>query len=135
MTDQAQLQRAIQAAEDQLAQALASRNVATLLTRYTDDIHLMPHGTPTLVGKAAVGAYFEEVFRLGICGAQFETVSVEGAGDEAREIGRYTLYAGPSQDERVVAQQGRYLVIWRKVEGEWLLHWDMFNAEQVETQV
>lgn len=134
MTDQAQLQSAIQAAEDRLAQALASRNVATLLTRYTDDIHLMPHGTPTLVGKVAVGTYFEEVFRLGICGAQFETVSVEGAGDEAREIGRYTLYAGPSQDERVVAQQGRYLVIWRKVGGEWLLHWDMFNAEQVETQ-
>ncbi|GHC53240.1 hypothetical protein GCM10010096_26910 [Alcaligenes pakistanensis] len=132
MRDQAELQLAIQAAEDKLALALSSRDVATLLKRYTDEIHLMPHGVPTLVGKVAVGAYFEEVFRMGVCGAQFETLTVEGEGDEAREVGRYTLYAGASQAARVVAQQGRYLVIWRKVAGEWLLHWDMFNAEQAE---
>ena len=134
MSTQTELHQAIQAAEDKLAQALASRDVATLLKRYTDEIHLMPDGVPTLVGKVAVGAYFEEVFRMGICGAQFESLSVEGAGDEAREIGRYTLYAGASQAEQVVAQQSRYLVIWRKVAGEWLLHWDMFNAEQAQAQ-
>ena len=132
MPDQAGLKAAIQAAENKLAQALASRDVATLLTRYTEQIHLMPHGVPTLVGKAAVGAYFEEVFRMGICAANFETLTVEGTDAAAQEIGRYTLYAENAQQERVLAQRGRYWVFWRKVDGEWLLHWDMFNAEQAE---
>jgi ketosteroid isomerase-like protein len=31
--------------------------------------------------------------------------------------------------ERILAAEGRYLVVWRKVGGEWRMHRDMFNTQ------
>jgi ketosteroid isomerase-like protein len=34
----------------------------------------------------------------------------------------------PPDGERVLAAEGRYLVVWRKVDGAWKMHRDMFNT-------
>ena len=61
---------------------------------------------------------------MGITGACLEPKEVEGYGDLAYEIGDYTL-AG---EGNAVLDQGKYLVIWKREEGRWKLHRDIWNT-------
>ena len=60
----------------------------------------------------------------GVKGAKLEVVEVEGMGQTAVEVGRYAL----SDAEGNVLDHGNYVVIWRKVEGQWKLHRDIWNS-------
>lgn len=123
------LQEQIQAAANSLAAAVESSSVEQVIALYTEDSWLMPNGQPTLKGKLEVGAFFGQAFQMGIAGAKFQVVEVSGNDEEATEIGSYELYALTPAGERMTADKGRYLVLWKKVGGKWLLHRDMFNAD------
>jgi ketosteroid isomerase-like protein len=51
-------------------------------------------------------------------------VEAKGFGDTAYEVGKYTL----SGDSGKVNDRGKYIVIWRKVGGQWKLYRDIFNT-------
>jgi ketosteroid isomerase-like protein len=51
-------------------------------------------------------------------------VEVEGLGDTAIEIGELTLYGAEAQ----VLDKGKYMVIWKRQDGKWKLHRDIFNS-------
>jgi ketosteroid isomerase-like protein len=61
---------------------------------------------------------------MGIKEAGLETVEVEGHGDTAVEVGKFTLKSEGGQ----VLDQGKYIVIWKQEEGQWKLHRDIFNS-------
>jgi uncharacterized protein (TIGR02246 family) len=117
----------IQAAQDQLADAVSAGDPARAAALYTTDAHLLPHGGPTCVGREAIAAFFAGAIGNGIVGARFTTEDVDGDERQATEIGRYELFAAPG-GERVLAAEGRYLIAWRKVDGAWRMHRDMFNS-------
>jgi uncharacterized protein (TIGR02246 family) len=117
----------IQAAQNRLADAVSARDPGRAAASYTEDAHLIPHGAPTCVGREAIAAFFAGAFGNGIAGARFSTEDVDGDDTQACEIGRYQLFAAPG-GERVLAAEGRYLIVWRKVDGAWRMHRDMFNA-------
>jgi ketosteroid isomerase-like protein len=118
----------IQAAQNSLAQAIAARDVEGAVALYTADARMMPHGAPTCTDHAAIGGFFRGAFDNGIVAARFTTDEVEGDAAQATETGRYELFAGPPNGEQVLAASGRYLVVWRKVNGAWRIHRDMFNS-------
>jgi ketosteroid isomerase-like protein len=60
----------------------------------------------------------------GIAKVQLATDDVEGEGDTAWECGRYVLETADGQ----VADRGKFLVIWKRVDGNWHLHRDMINT-------
>jgi ketosteroid isomerase-like protein len=66
----------------------------------------------------------------GIKGATLETVELEGHGDTAIEVGRYTLRG----EEGQTLDRGKFIVIWKQVEGEWKLHRDMFSSSMPAPQ-
>lgn len=123
------LHEQIQAAANSLAAAVESSSVEQVVALYTEDARLMPNGQATLRGKLEVGAFFEQAFQMGIVSAKFSVIEVEAHGEEASEIGRYELYARTPAGELVMADRGRYLVLWKQVGGKWLLHRDMFNSD------
>jgi len=118
----------IQAAQDRLADAVSARDPARAAALYTDDARLIPQGAPACADHAAIAAFFAGAFSNGIVGARFTTDEVDGDDALATELGRYQLYAAPPGGERVLAAEGRYLVVWRKVDGAWRMHRDMFNT-------
>ena len=61
---------------------------------------------------------------MGIKTVKLETTEVEGYGDTACEVGRYTLEGEGGQ----VLDQGKFLVIWKQEAGQWKLHRDMINT-------
>jgi uncharacterized protein (TIGR02246 family) len=119
----------IQAAQDRLAEAVAARDAGRAAALYTEDARLIPQGAAACRDRGAIAAFFAGAFAKGIAGARFMTEEVEGDERQATEIGRYELYAVPPNGERILATEGRYLVVWRKDGGEWRMHRDMFNTQ------
>lgn len=119
----------IQAAQDRLADAIAARDADRAAALYTEDARLIPQGGPACTGREAIAAFFGGALANGIVGARFTTEDVDGDDARATEVGGYTLYAATPDGERVLAAEGRYLVAWRKIDGSWLMHRDMFNSQ------
>lgn len=123
------LKEEIQRAEDKLVAAMAERDTAKIANLYTADARLMPHGVPTLSGRGEVAAFFEQAFTLGIVSGKFTTLEVDGSENEAVEIGAYELFAQPPSGPPVRAEKGRYCVVWKRIDSQWLLFRDMFNSD------
>jgi ketosteroid isomerase-like protein len=60
----------------------------------------------------------------GIKAMTLESVEVEGHGDTAIEVGKYTLHDEGGQP----LDEGKYIVIYKQEDGEWKLHRDIFNS-------
>jgi uncharacterized protein (TIGR02246 family) len=119
----------IQAAQDRLAEAVSAQDADRAAALYTEDARLIPQGAPACNERSAIAAFFAGAFANGIVGARFTTEEVDGDDTQATEIGRYELYAAPPGGDRVLAADGRYLVVWRKGADGWRMHRDMFNTQ------
>ena len=56
--------------------------------------------------------------------ASFETLGLEGEGNTRIEGGRYTLRDGDGE----ILDMGKYLVLWKRQNGRWKAHCDIFNT-------
>jgi uncharacterized protein (TIGR02246 family) len=103
---------------------------AAIAQLYTEDGRLMPTGSPVLEGREAIGNFWSGIFELGINSAELTTVHVEAHGDTAAEEGAYKLFGadGTQLDE------GKYMIIWKEVDGKWHLDRDIFNTNLPSTQ-
>lgn len=119
----------IQAVQGQLAEAVGQGDASRAAALYTEDAQLIPQGAPTCSGRAAIAAFFAGAMANGIAGARFTTDEADGDAAQATETGRYELYAVPPGGERILAAEGRYLIVWRKVDGVWRIYRDMFNTQ------
>ena len=75
---------------------------------------------PVAVVSEVVRAFFDS----GVKGINLESTEIEGMGDTAFEIGKYTILGDGDQ----ALGNGKYIVIWKKVGEEWKLHRDMINS-------
>ena len=53
--------------------------------------------------------------------------SAGGEGDQVTEYGEYKLKFAP-EGKPAGEDTGKYMVLWKKTEDGWQLHWDMFNT-------
>jgi len=90
---------------------------------YTDDAILLPSGGSRTEGRAAIEAFWAKILSSGVEDVQLRTENLESlGGDLVYEIGRYTTTPA---DGAPIA--GHYVVLWKRVDGEWKLHVDIFN--------
>ena len=61
---------------------------------------------------------------MGVKEARLRIVELEGHGDTAIEISTFTLLG----EGRQVLDRGKYMVIWKREDGQWKLHRDIFNS-------
>jgi len=95
---------------------------------------LMPHNQPTSRGTDAMRAYFEP--RIGRPGISFvnNLQEIRINGSWAIVMGTFAVEAVTAENaEPVVVHNGRYLVLYEKVDGEWLMLRDMDNLDPVDT--
>ncbi len=86
----------------------------------------MPPNSDILEGRAAIQAFWQAVFDAGIDSALLEITEVDPLGNTAVEVSQYTLFLADGQ----VADSGKYIVVWKRVSGQWFLHRDIFNSSQ-----
>lgn len=94
---------------------------------YAPDAVLLPDAAPLMRGRESIQAFWTKAAEaIGEVALSTADVTPLGSG-YAREIGTYRLTT-KSQPPQEIA--GKYVVIWRNVEGGWKLWTDIWNKDQ-----
>jgi uncharacterized protein (TIGR02246 family) len=117
---------AIEAANAEFAAATSRGEAAAVAAMYTERGQLFPPNEKIVEGRAAIERYWKAAIESGIKAIELTTTEVEGLGDSAVEVGSYTLFG---KDRRAV-DRGKYLVLWKRVDGVWKLHRDCWNSNE-----
>ena len=124
--DPAQLMTEIEAANAMFMELFSAGDAAGLAALYTEDGMVLPPNSDFVKGTEAIQGFWQAIFDMGVAAAKLKCVEVEGYGDTAIEISEYKML-GPEEE---VLDHGKYIVIWKNVEGEWKLHRDIFNSSK-----
>lgn len=130
-------QRRTDPALDELADAFAAafnaRDAAMVASFYADDAVVMPPDQPMVRGRRDVEAYYARGFRQDI--SSFRLVPMESviAGDRGFEAGTSLMtersIASSIGGPGLVTTGGKYVVIYRRVNGQWKIAYDIFNND------
>ena len=120
------VREAIVAADEKFTAAFNRGDAARVAAFYTEQGQLLPPNADFMSGREAIQAFWQGALDMGIAAAQIETLEVEDHGDTAIEVGTYTLHAQDGTE----LDTGKFIVIWKRVGGEWKLHRDIFNSSK-----
>jgi uncharacterized protein (TIGR02246 family) len=118
--------KAIEAANAQFGAAYGRGDARALADMYTEGGQLYPPNEHVVAGRAAIEQFWKAAMDSGAQGVQLKTVEVESLGDSAVEAGTYTLHGKGG----TTLERGKYLVLWKWVEGAWKLHRDCWNSNE-----
>jgi len=118
---------AIEAQNAKFGEAVRAGDTAAIGTLYSEDAAVLPPNAARVSGRAAITAFWGEALAAGIGSAVLTTEEVAYAGgDTATEVGSALL----SAKDGSVADEAKYVVLWKQVDGAWLLHRDIWNSNR-----
>jgi ketosteroid isomerase-like protein len=96
---------------------------------YTEDGVVMSPNSPIGKGRDAVQQTWAAMMQTPGFELVFapEQIVVSSAGDMALDRGTYSLTVAP--DGTASTDTGKYVVVWRKIDGEWKAAADIFNSD------
>jgi uncharacterized protein (TIGR02246 family) len=104
-------------------EALNSGNAEAVAALYSDDARLLPPNAEPARGRAAVAAEFSTMIAAGLK-VDLEDLDSVVAGDVGYKVGTYSLLAPGG----VTVDRGKYIDVWRKIDGEWKITNDIWNS-------
>lgn len=104
--------------------AAPTGNAALVAAVYTDDAIVYPPNSDAVKGRAALQGMWMSVFQSGIAGFELNTEEVESSSSSAWETGTYAL----KLKDGTVVDRGKYIVVWKRVDGAWKIHRDIWNT-------
>lgn len=128
---QAESDSARTAVQAQTAAMQAHMNAAhwdSLGQFYADNAVSMPPNAPALTGRAAIIDGMKQMLApMSNLQIHFTSQSVSASGDMAVERGRYHMTF--NMGRRAMADSGKYLTHWHKVDGRWVTVEEIFNSD------
>lgn len=114
----------IEAANKDFMAAFGRQDAARVANCYTADAQLLPPQAAFVEGTEAIQQFWQSGIDSGAKEFALTTVEVRGWDDEAYEVGTYTMSGGGGE----TLDAGKYIVIWKRVDGQWKLHRDIWNS-------
>ena len=114
----------IEAAAAQWQQRFNAGDAAGMAALYTADGQLMPPGAATLSGRDAIEAFWQDIVSIEGMSVVLEIGEIVGQGNHATEAGRFTM----TDADGNTVDQGKYVVVWRREQGDWQLARDIWNS-------
>jgi len=114
----------IAAANENFMAAFSSGDAAGVAALYTEDGQVLPPNADVVTGQKAIKRFWQAVMDMGITEVKLEIVEVGDHGDTAIEVSTFELLIKTGD----VVDNGKYIVIWKKEDGRWKLHRDIFNS-------
>ncbi len=105
-------------------EAARKRDKERLAALYTADAIVMPPDAPFVKGRENVKQLWgSAIQQMGLKEVRLNTLDLEVVGDTAYEVGEavLTLESGGAT--------AKYVVVWKKVDGQWRLHRDIWNTK------
>jgi uncharacterized protein (TIGR02246 family) len=109
--------------EDVWQSALDAKDPDAMAAMYADDSVLLPPNSEAISGRAAIQAFWIAALATGINGAAKDT-EVYAHSDIGYTVGTYTA----TDAGGAIIDEGKYVIIWRNVDGEWKIHRDIWNS-------
>jgi uncharacterized protein (TIGR02246 family) len=116
---------AIEAANKKFMAAFNKQDAAGIAATYSPDASAFPPNASIVKGRDAIQKMWQDVLTSGIASASLVTTEVESSGNLAYESGTYEM----KLKDGTVADKGKYCVVWKKVNGQWMLHRDIWSTD------
>ena len=108
-------------------EVIKNRNFDALDQIYTTDARILPPGMQMISGRSSIKRFWSDlVASSNATSGVLKSVDVIPAGDCLVEIGTATLTMAPS-GETSQHIEVKYVVFWRKEDGRWRWHVDIWN--------
>jgi uncharacterized protein (TIGR02246 family) len=122
-------EQAIRGQVDRWLQLVKAKDAAGIADLYVEDGAVMPPNAPIGKGRAAIQQTWASMMRTPGFALTFvpEEIDVSSSGDMALDRGTYNLALAPGGTTQT--DTGKYVVVWRKVGGEWKAAADIFNSD------
>lgn len=119
------VRHAVEAGNRALIADLLRGDATAVANRYTEDAKVIAPGSPMASGRQAIAAFWQNSIDSGIKDVTLSTTDVESASDLAYEAGILRIVANDG-----AVTEARYVVVWRRVDGHWMLHRDIWNSSK-----
>jgi uncharacterized protein (TIGR02246 family) len=122
-------EQAIRGQVDRWLQLVKAKDAAGIAALYAEDGAVMPPNAPIGKGRAAIEKTWASMMQTPGFDLTFvpEQIFVSSSGDMALDRGTYKLEVAPKGTAQT--DTGKYVVVWRKVGGEWKAAADIFNSD------
>lgn len=115
----------MEASNAKFVAAWEKKDGAGMAARYAADAQLLPTGSEIIKGSAAIQAFWQGAIDAGpATSAKFTTLEAEQHGDTAIEVGQAEMFDA----QKKLLDTVKYIVIWKRVGGEWKMHRDIWNT-------
>ena len=92
---------------------------------YTEDAKIFPSNKEIITGREAIAAYWELPEGTRISYHKIFPEEIKIIGDEAYDFG---YYEGKTlRDGKESRWRGKYVIVWKKVDGQWKIYLDIWN--------
>lgn len=127
--DTAADEKAIRGQVDQWLKLVKAKDAASIAALYVEDGAVMPPNGPIGKGHAAIQKTWTSLMAIPGFDLSFapEQIVVSSSGDMALDRGTYKLAVAPKGTAQT--DTGKYVVVWRKIGGEWKAAADIFNSD------
>jgi len=126
--DLVQVRQLIEETNIKFGEFVQAGDASALASLYTEDTTLLPPpNAPMIKGREGVEAYWATGFQQGFKELVLTTVEVMAMGDMVCEIGNADATFQPEGME-AFKDIGKYLVIWKNVDGTWKIYIDIYNS-------
>ncbi len=123
-TDQHQAdETALEAGAASWMEAFANKDIEAMNALYAEDAVLLPPDAPAIFGRDAIRAAILEMFAAGLA-IELEDLEIKVVGDLGYKAGRYRTTGGDGS----LIDRGKYIEIWTKANGAWVIHRDIWNS-------
>ena len=95
---------------------------------FTDDARVLPPNSDPVEGRQAIDELTRQYIEYGVYEFHEETIDFYGSGDLLIDQGNYVMVYGPEKTR----EEGKYLNVWRLVDGDWKIHSNIWNSNATE---
>ena len=117
---------------DKWVAAFAAKDIAAIENMMAPDALLLSPGAPAVQGAKAIAETWKGWSELANVAVTFgaERIEASASGDMAYDYGTY-IFAFDGDKGRVI-EKGKYIVVWKKIDGAWKVAADIYNDNGTE---
>ncbi len=122
-----QIRSAIEAQNKKFMETLRSGNMEAFGTLFIgESAKMMPPNHSMVMGRDSIIKFMENMRNKGLFDINLSTRELYPYSGHAIEVGEYEVYL--EGNDKV--DEGKYLVFWKKSDGQWRIYRDIWNSDQ-----
>ena len=123
--DMGKVKAAIQAVNAGVSTKFMAKDSAGMAANYTADAVMMPPNMAEVAGTNAILHLWGGFMGMGFKDLTLTAGDTWQAGNTVVETGTWSL----KDQKDAVADHGKYLVLWKEVDGQWKIYRDIWNSD------